>query len=87
MSTNVKIVIISCNVILLVLGYAIMKLAKIGSKKQIEAKLIKGVFSQPDIIGDKVVPIANSYHRIGIIIFVFTIIFTIIDIIILYCKW
>lgn len=87
MSNDAKVIIIACDVLLLIVGFLVMKLSKKAAKKQIEAKFIKGIFFRSDIVGDKVEPSARSGERIGTMFFVFTIVFSFLIGFILYTRW
>ena len=75
MSVSNKIFFIVTCIVAPIIGYIYMKIVKSNVKKILETKIIdKGIYNNRPIYGDKVIPIAYSFNRIGVIFYVFTIV-------------
>ena len=71
-------------ILLPTIGYAVMKMIKIGAKNSVDKKQI--IYWFKPIQGDKVEPIARSYERVGTIFFIFTIVLSALGVLILFIK-
>ncbi|TWJ13509.1 hypothetical protein JN12_03819 [Geobacter argillaceus] len=88
MPQNFKIIIIIGCIIMPILGYSYMKIVLKNVKIFMKTKIInRGIYKNNPVYGDKVIPIANSFKRVGIIFFVFTILFSALCALILYIRW
>jgi hypothetical protein len=88
MSVNFKIFFIITCITAPILGYIYMKIMKRNVKIFLETKVInKGIYKNKPVYGDKVIPIARSFERIGVIFFAFTIIMSVFFGLLLYRDW
>ena len=71
-------------ILLPIIGYAVMKIIKLGSKNSVDKKQI--IYWFKPIEGDKVEPIARSYDRVGTIFFIFTIVLSALGVLILLLR-
>jgi len=88
MSITVKIIFIIGCTIMPILGYLWMRLVFKNVKIYMETKVInKGIYKDKPVYGDDVIPIARSFKRVGIILFAFTVLFSLLCAAILYMRW
>ena len=71
-----------------ILGYIYMVIVLRNVKIYMETKIInKGIYKNKPVYGDNVIPIAQSFKRVSIMMFVFTILFSTLCAVILYLRW
>ena len=88
MANNIKLIFVIGIIILPILGYVLMRILIRTSKIMIENKVIdKGMYKEKPLRGEEVLPVAKSFERIGIYVFVFTALGSIIFSLILFKNW
>lgn len=83
-----RIVLLFLDVSVPILGCYYMKIIKRGVKKVFLTKVLdKGFYKNNPVTGDAVIPIADSFRRVGIIIFAFSIVLSLMGGAFLYTNW
>lgn len=83
-----RIVLLVLDISIPILGYWYMRIIERGVKKVLITKVLdKGFYKYKPVTGDAVIPIAYSFRRSAIIIFAFSIVFSLLGGVFLYTNW